>query len=128
LEQTLMAGGRVLVVDDDESIRELVNMALSDEGYEVVMAAEGSLALELIRTRPPDLILLDMRMPDMDGGEFAEAYRQLPGQRAPLIVLTAARDAADRAAQLEADAFLPKPFDLQALLDVVGRLAGGPAA
>jgi CheY-like chemotaxis protein len=93
-----------------------------------VTASQGALALDLIRTRPPDLILLDMRMPDMDGGAFAEAYRQLPGRRAPLIVLTAARDAAERAAQLEADAFLPKPFDIEALLDLVGRLAGGPTA
>src|SRR5262245_37857700 len=101
----------------------MVDMALSDEGYEVTTAAEGSVALELIRAQPPDLILLDMRMPDMDGGAFAEAYRGMPGQHAPLVILSALRDASS---QIAADAFLHKPFDLAVLLDLVDRLAGGP--
>jgi CheY-like chemotaxis protein len=110
---------RVLVVDDDSAIREFVSMALEDEGYEVVTAPHGAAALELVRQEAPRAIVLDMRMPVMDGWEFSRVYRQLPGPHAPIIVATAARDVEERAAQVQADAFLGKPFDLDALLGVV---------
>jgi two-component system chemotaxis response regulator CheY len=110
---------RILVVDDDDTIRELVAMALSDDGYEVDSAAHGLQAIELVEERPPDLILLDMRMPIMDGWEFVEAYRAMRGRHAPVIVLTAGRDAAAIAADVHADGFLPKPFDLDHLLSLV---------
>lgn len=116
-------GGRVLVVDDDEGIREFVGMALADEGYEVVLASHGADALELARQHPPAIILLDMRMPIMDGWEFARTYRQRPGPHAPIIVITAARDADERAAQIAAEAVLAKPFQLADLLSVVGQYA-----
>lgn len=114
---------RVLVVDDD-SIRDFVSVALSYEGYEVVSAENGEAALGAIdRGRGVAVILLDMRMPVMDGWEFARVYRERPGPHAPIIVLTAARDAADYAAQIQADGFLAKPFDLDALLRTVARHA-----
>jgi two-component system chemotaxis response regulator CheY len=109
----------VLVVDDDEEIREFVDMALSSEGYEVVSAPHGAAALELIQQRSPSMILLDMRMPVMDGWAFARAYRERPGPHAPIIVVTAAQDAADRAAQIDADGFLSKPFGLDELLMLI---------
>lgn len=112
---------RVLVVDDDEGIREFVTVALADEGYEVMVAAHGAAALDLLGASCPDVILLDMRMPTMDGWEFSRIYRESPGPHAPIIVLTAARDASGRAAQIQADACLNKPFDVDELLDVVGR-------
>jgi two-component system chemotaxis response regulator CheY len=118
-----MSRARVLVVDDDESIGEFVSMALADEGYDVVTALDGAAALEVVELRRPDVILLDMRMPIMDGWEFARRYRQTAGPHAPIIVVTAARDADDRAAQIEADGVLAKPFDLDDLLDVVDRHA-----
>ena len=117
------AARRVLVVDDDASIREFLDLALQDEGYEVVHAVHGAAALELVEQRQPDVILLDMRMPVMDGWAFARAYRQKPGPHAPIIVLTAARDAAESAAQIQADDFLAKPFDLGELLERVGHHA-----
>jgi CheY-like chemotaxis protein len=115
--------GRVLVVDDDPDILEFVSMALEDEGYNVVSAPHGAAALERLEAAPPDVILLDMRMPVMDGWEFARAYRQRPGPHAPIIVLTAAHDAAERASQIQAEAFLGKPFEIDDLLNSVERFA-----
>jgi two-component system, chemotaxis family, chemotaxis protein CheY len=115
--------GPILVVDDDEGIREFVQTVLSDEGYEVRTAWHGAAALELLDHVSPSVILLDMRMPVMDGWEFARQYRERPGPHAPIVVVTAARDAIARAAQIAADGVLPKPFRLQQLLDVVDRFS-----
>ena len=122
-------GKRVLIVDDDESIRDFLAMALSDDGYDVATAEEGQRALDVARRWDPALILLDMRMGGMDGWGFARAYRRVSRRRAPILVVTAARDAAVYAAQIEADAFLAKPFELRDLLGLVARLSGvRPAA
>jgi two-component system chemotaxis response regulator CheY len=110
---------RVLLVEDDAAIREMVVLALRDEGYAVQVAADGATALHLLAAQPPDVILLDMRMPGTDGWAFAAQYAQQAGVRAPIIVLTAARDAARRAGEIGAAGYLAKPFDLEALLDVV---------
>jgi two-component system response regulator MprA len=119
------AGGarerRILLVEDDESIREFIEMALSDDGYEVAAAADGAAALELVGRWRPQLVLLDMRMPKMDGWKFSEAYRRLPEPRPPVVVLTAARDAAQSAAEIGADDYLAKPFDLADLMRLVKR-------
>ena len=117
-------GKRVLVVDDDESIRDFLAMALRDDGYDVTTADEGQSALDVARRWDPALILLDMRMGGMDGWGFARAYRKTSKRRAPILVVTAARDAAVYAAQIQADAFLAKPFELRDLLGLVARLAG----
>jgi DNA-binding response OmpR family regulator len=111
--------GRVLVADDDRQIREFVRVALEDEGYEVLTAADGASALALALAAPPDVILLDLNMPVMDGWRFAAAYRGAAG-RAPIVVLTAAADAARRRHEIGAVAWLGKPFDLDELLRVVG--------
>jgi CheY-like chemotaxis protein len=117
---------RVLIVDDDPDILEFVSIALEDEGYNVASAPHGAAALERLNagTATPDVILLDMRMPVMDGWEFARVYRQAPGPHAPIIVLTAAQDAAERAAQINAQAFLGKPFEIDELLNSIERVAG----
>ena len=115
--------GPVLVVDDDEAIRDIVGMALSDEGYEVLTAADGADALLLAGRRTPRVILLDMRMPVMDGWQFARAYRQTPGSHAPIVVVTAAAEAARRATEIDAEDVLPKPFRIDELLTVVHRYA-----
>jgi len=119
---------RVLVVVDDPTIRSLVGMAPEEVGYEVVQAASGSAALTALGpgTLHPDVILLDMRMPGMDGWEFASRYRAQAGPKAPIVVMTAAQDAAHRAAQIAADTFLSKPFDLGALYDCVARFTVAP--
>lgn len=110
---------RVLVVDDDPAILDFVSMALADEGYDVESATDGQAALEAVHSRPPDLILLDMRMPIMDGWQFAAAYAAQPGPHAPIIVLTAAEDAANLAKEIHAQGYVAKPFALDDLLTVV---------
>jgi len=109
---------RILVVDDEQTIRELLTIILEGEGYEVACAAEGAEALRLTRTTAHDVILLDLKMPDMDGPEFARRYRAAGG-RAPILVITAMRAAETEAASIERSIYLAKPFELQALLDSV---------
>src|ERR1700745_1411840 len=102
---------QVLGVDDAKPIRDLLVLALGETGYEVVTAEDGAAALERLAVCRPALILLDMRMPVMDGWAFARAYAQRPGPHAPVIVMSAARDAASQAAEIQADGYLAKPFN-----------------
>jgi DNA-binding response OmpR family regulator len=108
-------------VDDDTDIGEMVRLALSDEGYEVVFVQNGAAALDASQSSPFDIILLDMRMPVMDGWSFAHEYRARPGPHVPVIVVTAARDAAMRASEIEADGYLAKPFSLDELFATIER-------
>ena len=119
----MTAKGPILVVDDDRDIQYSMEMALADEGYAVLTASDGAEALTVLQQHVPKLILLDMRMPVMDGWQFARAYRRRPGPHAPIVVVTAARDAAERAAEIEAEGVLPKPFRIDDLLQMVGRYA-----
>lgn len=114
---------RVLIVDDDRVIRQCIAETLREEGYEPITAAHGAEALAKLRDGPgaPDVILLDMRMPVMDGWAFAREYRRLPGPHAPIVVITAAHDALDRVLEIGAEGVLPKPFDLDQVVDAVGR-------
>jgi CheY-like chemotaxis protein len=114
---------RVLIVDDDRMIRQCIADTLTEEGYEAVTAVHGAEALDRLRdgTGAPDVILLDMRMPVMDGWAFAREYRRLPGPHAPIVVITAAHDALDRMLEVGAEWVLPKPFDLDQVVAAVGR-------
>ena len=117
-----MSGG-VLIVEDDDIIREFVSIALRGVGYDVTTASHGAAALDIVNADEPGLILLDMRMPVMDGWQFSRLYREFPAPRAPVIVVTAAQDARETAAEVDADGYLAKPFHIAELLDVVGRYA-----
>jgi DNA-binding response OmpR family regulator len=108
-------------VEDDSDIRAMLEMALVSEGYEVLAASNGAVALDLAQQSWPDLILLDLKMPGMNGWEFATHYRQQAAQPAPIVVLTASRDADGPGAQVEIDGYLNKPFELDELLEVVAR-------
>ena len=117
----MSTGRRVLVIDDDEAILGFIRDVLTDEGYQVLEAIDGAEALSEASREPPDLILLDMRMPRMDGWQFAQAYRATPGPHAPIIVITAARDAQDMATEIHAQGYLAKPFTIEDLLATVER-------
>jgi len=114
---------RVLVVEDDDSIRHVIEIILSAEGYEVTTAPDGQAALDSIQRSPPDVILLDMKMPRMNGMEFAEAYRRAQSSPAPIVVFTALESPEQWAQEIKADAYLAKPFELNNLLQVVRQYA-----
>ena len=116
---TSAAQAQVLVVEDDPEIREFVTMVLEGEGYGVRGAENGQVALEQTETGAVDLILLDMRMPVLDGWGFVRQYRERTAQPVPIVVMTAAPDARARAAEVAATAYLAKPFDLHELLETV---------
>jgi CheY-like chemotaxis protein len=109
----------ILVVDDDESICDVIEWALTDEGYEVVCARNGEHALRVLLERPPALVLFDLVMPDQGGADFIAACRQVPNGAAPMIVVSGFPNLDQIAAQIGADGFLAKPFDLTDLLDTV---------
>ena len=114
------ADARVLVVDDDELIRDTLATALSDEGYSVRVAGDGRAALQTLDEWLPDLILLDLMMPVMDGHAFRDAQRRLnEAAHIPVIVLSAGHNLQARVASLGAAAVFAKPFDLATLLDAV---------
>ena len=111
----------ILFVDDDPDILETVSAVLDFEGYPVETATNGAEALQAVERGQPSLVLLDMRMPILDGWGFA---RELQGRgiRLPIVVMTAARDAKAWAREIAAAGCLSKPFDLADLLTTVERL------
>ncbi|MEO7001302.1 MAG: response regulator [Ktedonobacterales bacterium] len=113
----------ILVVDDDAVILNAVEYILSDQGCAVVIANNGREALDRVHSAPPRLILLDMKMPVMDGWAFVAAYRDVPGPHAPIIRMTAAQDSRSRATEISAEGFIAKPFDLDDVLAIVQRHA-----
>jgi DNA-binding response OmpR family regulator len=113
------AGRRVLVVDDDQPIREFVKQALADEGYDVRTAANGEEALYTLGGLEVHLILLDVRMPGVDGWQVLDELRSAAGAATPVVVMTALYSGQDRALQSGAQGYLAKPFELQDLLDCV---------
>ena len=116
------AAGRVLVVDDDVDTRELVSSALVDAGYETRTVANGGQALlESDRWRP-NVIVLDLMMPGMDGRAFVEAYRHFPDRTARIVALSGLPRAPQLARELGCDAGIAKPFDLDELVSTVAAL------
>jgi DNA-binding response OmpR family regulator len=114
---------RVLIVEDDASIRDTLELALAVQGYQVATAANGRDGMVLLREWRPDLIVLDLMMPVMDGRQFRVEQRLAGCDGVPVLVLTASRNAADSEDALGAAERLQKPFDLRYLLDTVNRLA-----
>ena len=106
----------VLVVDDDPKIRSVLGRGLRFEGYAVQVAADGAEALKLARTWSPDVIVLDVMLPDMDGMEVCRRLRR--GIATPILMLTARSDVPDRIAGLDsgADDYLVKPFEFDELV------------
>jgi DNA-binding response OmpR family regulator len=113
-------GSPILIVEDDTSILEMLIQILRSEGYPVVGAANGVEGLAEADHRAPSLILLDMRMPRMDGWEFAAALRAR-GIASPVVVMTAADDAKRWADEVGADGYVVKPFEIFELLASVEK-------
>jgi DNA-binding response OmpR family regulator len=112
------AGARVLVVDDDPSILDTVTSILKSEGFQVMAASGGEQALSMLHSWHPTLVLLDMRMPIMDGWAVARALREA-GSKVPIVVMTAAESAKRWAEEIGAAGHLAKPFGLDELLACV---------
>ncbi|MDC0679096.1 response regulator [Sorangium atrum] len=109
----------ILVAEDDDDLRELVAMMLSVEGFHVQTARHGQEALERIGEHMPDLIVLDMKMPVMDGRTFAREFQIRYGRSVPIMVLTAAEHAALRAQEIGAAGWIAKPFHCDQLVRMV---------
>jgi two-component system, OmpR family, response regulator MtrA len=101
---------RILVVDDDEALAEMIGIVLRNDGFEAVFCADGGQALDVFRSSKPDLVLLDLMLPGMDG---IEVCRQVRAESdVPIVMLTAKADTSDVVRGLEsgADDYVPKPF------------------
>ena len=119
---------KVLIVEDESNIAELINLYLKKEGYETMVAGDGGKALELYRLFRPDLVLLDIMLPVMDGWAVCAKIRET--DKTPIIMLTAKGETIDKVAGLEmgADDYIVKPFEMKELLArvhaVLRRLGG----
>ncbi len=108
---------KILIVDDDRLTRRSLSLHLEDAGYETIIASNGVEALQLVEQRQPDLILLDVLMPEMDGHEVLRLLQTQSGH-VPVIYVTARRREIDEVVGLElgADDYVTKPFDIDILL------------
>jgi CheY-like chemotaxis protein len=119
---------KILVVDDDDSLRELLRMHLASAGYDVSTASDAISAGYLVLKNPPDLIVSDVSMPHMDGFEFIAAMKSdttLP--KIPVIFLTSLEDGDGRGKELGAVAYLTKPVRADRLLELVAKHVPGGA-
>lgn len=124
LEQPAPDPRRILFVDDEPSLLMLVADALTDEGHEVRIAGTGMQALDLLQTWLPDVILLDLALPEMSGHEFRERQRALsePHRDVPVILVTGAHQQDRLVEDFDASGLLSKPFDLDALITLVNEI------
>lgn len=109
----------ILVVDDDRDIREAVGWLLQDEGFAVEMAADGDEAVERATQVRPALLVLDLGLPILSGEEVAERLQALYGRSLPIVIMTAAGDAAEKAQRINAAAYVTKPFELDDLVRAI---------
>lgn len=117
-----MSQKSILVIDDDIALRVMFQTLLREEGYRVLEANNGQEALDLLKTEKPSLIVLDLMMPVMNGWQFLEEVEKHPELDAtPIILLSASRELATTARLNKIRAFLPKPFDIDTLLDYIEK-------
>jgi CheY-like chemotaxis protein len=115
-----MTRNLILVVEDDPDIRTTVADILELEGYKVELAGNGAEAIATLQHNTPNLVILDMRMPVLDGWGFARRLHEM-GMTLPILVMTAAQDASRWAQEIGAQGFIAKPFDLMDLISIVER-------
>ncbi|MER3396428.1 MAG: two-component system response regulator [Acidimicrobiia bacterium] len=117
----------IVVVDDDRDIRMILRANLEDEGYEVIEASGGRQALELIRESEPDLVVLDIMMPEVDGYDVLQELRSTPEYaELPVVLLTARRQEADvwEGWSAGADYYITKPFKMNELVQFIRYIFG----
>lgn len=121
---------RVLLVEDDPDLRELMQAGLEQAGLAVTAAADGEQALAWARRHRPAVVVLDLRLPGMAGEEVAGRLRALPGAAPPVLVVTAVADPRERTERAGGLLYLRKPFRLDELVTAVRAVlaAGSPAA
>jgi two-component system OmpR family response regulator len=113
---------RILVVDDEPNIADLLSAALTFEGYDVGVAGTGAEALEMVRTYRPNLVMLDVMLPDVDGNEVCRRLRQ-QGEQMPIVFLTARDTTEDKVEGLAmGDDYVTKPFSIEELMARVGAI------
>jgi len=123
-----MAKGRVLIAEDEATLAWVEQFNLEFEGYEVLVAPEGRTAVEALESFAPDVLILDVMLPYVDGWSVLQSVKQMPVERRPkVIMVSAAAGVADRAEseRLEVESFLAKPFEIDDLLE---RVAAAVAA
>ena len=115
---------RILIVDDENDFIELLQYKLSGHGYDLIVANDGVHALSQARTQKPNLILLDILLPDLDGLSVCEILRRQPGtKKIPIIFMSALTgDITKRTATMQAEDFFTKPLDLNRLEKRIGEL------
>jgi CheY-like chemotaxis protein len=119
-------GGSVLVVDDEPQVAWVLRFSLEHEGYRTYTASNGLEALEELEKHHPNVMVLDLMMPEMDGWAVLNAMNKLPVAERPRVVIVSALTGPDdktKATALGADAFVPKPFDVEELISVLDGLA-----
>ncbi len=116
--------GKVLIIDDDRAFCTLVKIALEEEGYHVYQASDGMEGLRLLAQQAPDLILLDIRMPVLDGPTFVQELRHCWDNPVPIVVVSATIKSQEQMEYLGAAGWLTKPFDLNDLMSIVDRCLG----
>jgi CheY-like chemotaxis protein len=119
---------KVLVVDDDRDLADVCSLVLATEGYETDIAFNGLEAIKAVKSDGPDVMLLDVTMPVLDGLSVCKIVKQDPETvEVPVIIMSASETLLRRALDVHADAVIAKPFDIDMLLETVGRFAPAQA-
>lgn len=114
---------RVLVVDDEADLRELYSVNLKEAGHEVLTATNGAEGLGVVERESPDVVLVDLMMPVMDGYEFLQNLRKMPDRQDTPAIVVSAVATGGYSRKLGASSFMSKPFDADELVDAVERYA-----
>ena len=119
-----MAGKKVLIIDDTEIVRAMLHDLLEEQGYQVLTAETGEEGIDRAKEHRPEIILIDTKMPGIDGFETCRRIKQVEGIEAKVVVMTADIDAVDtfKARQMGADDYCPKTKDFVPLLETIQNL------
>jgi two-component system, OmpR family, KDP operon response regulator KdpE len=122
-----LTSASVLVVEDDPAVRGVLIEALEAAGLTVSVAGDGFAALNEVRRTPPDVVVLDLGLPVLDGQEFVDAWETAsPGRSVPILVLSGSDELPPFLANLGVQGHMTKPFDIEQVVATVRRLANGP--